>query len=184
MNQNIFNSFPVLETSNLILRKIEPKDAKDLFSFLTDPAVSQYMTNAPYENIVQVQRSINGMQQFFESKQKIRWGIAKKADDKIIGHCGYFSFDEINLIGEINYCLSRENWGQGIMTEAIMEIVRFGFEKINLNRVEAKTIPENIASLQVLEKAGFRQEGLLREGLLKNGIFHNLYIYSILKKDI
>jgi ribosomal-protein-alanine N-acetyltransferase len=183
VNQTIFNSFPTFETKNLVLRKIEPKDARDLFSFLSDEAVCRYLTNNIFKNIVQAQRSINGMQQFFDSKQKIRWGIAQKEDNRIIGYCGYFYFDETNLSGEINYCLAKENWGQGIMSEAIDAVIRFGFEKIGLNRVEAKTNPKNPASFRVLEKVGFKRDGLLREGLLKNGVFHDLYLYSILKKE-
>lgn len=183
MNQTVFNSFPTMETKQLILRKIEPEDAKDLFEFLSDVSVNQYMIHNPFENIVQVQRLINGMQQSFESKQKIRWGIAKKDAKKIIGYCDYHTFDESNLIGEISFCLARGYWGQGIMNEAIRTIVRFGFEKLQLNRVEAKTMSQNTGSFKVLEKAGFQKEGLIRHGLLKNDTFYDLYLYSILKND-
>lgn len=183
MNQIVFNSFPTIETNQLILRKIEPEDATNLFEFLSDIAVNQYMINNPYENIVQVQRLINGMQQCFESKQKIRWGIAKKGINKIIGYCGYHAFNELNLTGEINFCLSKAHWGQGIMTEAIGAMVHFGFEKLQLNRIEAKVMPQNTSSFKVLEKAGFQKEGLIRQGLLKNHTFHDLCLYSILKND-
>ncbi len=183
MNQTVFNSFPAIETNLLMLRKIEPKDAKDLFEFLSDNSVNQFMTNNSCENIVQVQRLINGMQQCFESKQKIRWGITQKTGNRIIGHCGYEAFNESNLTGEISYCLAKEYWGQGIMTEAIRAITHFGFEKLGLNRIEAKLMLENTGSIKALEKAGFRKEGLIREGLLKNDLFYDLYLYSILKKD-
>ncbi len=183
MNHTIFNSFPSLETNSLLLRKIEPKDARDLFSFLSDEAVCRYLRNNILENIVQAQRSINRMQQFFNSKQKIRWGIAKKEDNRIIGYCDYSYFDETNSFGEINYCLAKKNWSQGIMTEAINTIVRFGFEKIGLNRIEAKTDTKNSASIKTLEKVGFKQEGLLRESMLKNDVFYDLYLYSILKNE-
>lgn len=183
MNQAVFNSFPVIETEHLVLRKIEPEDAKDLFEFLSDDAVNRFMTNNSYENIVQVQRLINGIQQSFESKQKIHWGIAQKTANKIIGQCGYHAFDRSNLIGEISYCLAREHWGQGIMTEAIRAVIGFGFEKLGLNRIETKSMLENTGSFKVLEKAGFQKEGLIREGLSKNHIFYDLYLYSVLKKD-
>jgi ribosomal-protein-alanine N-acetyltransferase len=172
-----------METKQLILRKIEPEDAKDLFEFLSDVSVNQYMIHNPFENIVQVQRLINGMQQCFESKQKIRWGIAKTGAKKIIGYCDYHVFDEANLIGEISFCLAKEHWGQGIMNEAIRAVVRFGFEKLQLNRIEARSMPQNIGSLKVLEKAGFQKEGLIRQGLLKNQTFYDLCLYSILKND-
>lgn len=172
-----------METKQLILRKIEPEDAKDLFEFLSDVSVNQYMIHNPFENIVQVQRLINGMQQCFESKQKIRWGIAKKDTKKIIGYCGFQTFDELNLIGEISFCLAGEHWGQGLTAEAIRAVVGFGFEKLQLNRIEAKTMLDNTGSFKVLEKAGFQKEGLIRQGLLKNQIFYNLYLYSILQND-
>lgn len=184
MNQTVFNSFPTMETGQLILRKIEAEDAKDLFEFLSDASVNQYMTHNPFENIVQVQRLINGMQQCFEAKQKILWGIAKKDAKKIIGYCGYHAFDESNLTGEVSFCLAKDHWGQGIMTDAVRAIIPFGFHKIELNRIEAKSMPGNTAAFKVLEKAGFQKDGLIRQGLLKNQTFHDLYLYSILKSDI
>lgn len=184
MNQTVFNSFPTTETGQLILRKIEAEDAKDLFEFLSDASVNQFMTHNSFENIVQVQRLINGMQQSFEAKQKIIWGIAPKDAKKIIGYCGYHAFDESNETGEVSFCLAKEYWGQGIMTDALRAIIPFGFEKIDLNRIEAKSMPENTGSFKVLEKAGFQKEGLIRQGLLKNGIFYDLCLYSILKSDL
>jgi ribosomal-protein-alanine N-acetyltransferase len=175
--------FPTLETQKLILRKIVPEDAKDLFDFLSDVTVNQYTTHNPFENIVQVQRLINGMQQGFDAKQKILLGIAAKGAKKIIGYCGFHAFDEYNLIGDISFCLAKEHWGQGIMTEAIQTMVQFGFEKIELNRIEAKAMFQNTSSFRVLEKAGFQKEGLIRQGLLKNHAFYDLYLYSILKSD-
>lgn len=183
LNQTVFNSFPAMETKQLILRKIEPEDAKDLFEFLSDVSVIQFTTHNPFENIVQVQRLINGIQQSFEGKQKIRWGIAKSGTKKIIGYCGYHIFDELNLTGEISFCLAMDYWGQGIMNEAIRAVVGFGFEKLLLNRIEAKTMPQNAGSFKVLEKAGFQKEGLIRQGLFKNQTFHDLYLYSILKNE-
>ena len=183
MNQTVFNAFPTMETGQLILRKIEAEDAKDMFEFLSDASVNQFMTHNAFENIVQVQRLINGMQQSFEAKQKILWGIAKNGAKKIIGYCGYQAFDESNIAGEVSFCLAREYWGQGIMTDAVRAIVSFGFEKIELNRVEAKSMPENTGSFRVLEKTGFQKEGLIRQGLLKNDVFYDLCLYSILKSD-
>ena len=126
---------------------------------------------------------IYGMQRFFDEKQRIRWEIAIRQDNSIIGHCGFFDIDKANCCAEISYCLKSGLWGQGIMTEALDEMLKFGFEDYGLNRIVAKVMKDNAGSVKVLQKLGFVQEGILRESLYKNGQYHDLMIFSILKSE-
>ena len=126
---------------------------------------------------------IAGMQMFFDEKQRIRWGIAQKQDNSIIGHCGFFDIDRSNCCAEISYCLKRESWGQGFMTEALDAMLKFGFEDYGLNRIVAKVIKGNARSIRVLQKLGFVPEDILRESLYKNGQYHDLIVFSILKSE-
>ena len=183
MNEQIFESFPVLNTQRLLLRQMTQEDDRCLFEVLSDEATCRYLTHNAVNDIAVIQRMIFGMQRFFEEKQRIRWGIAPRQDNSIIGHCGYFDIDNSNSCAEISYCLKSGSWGQGIMTEALDEMLRFGFEDYGLNRIVAKVMKDNAGSVKVLKKLGFVQEGLLRESLYKNGRYHDLMIFSILKSE-
>ena len=68
----------------------------------------------------------------------------------------------VHSLAEIAYALSREYWGKGLVTEAVKEVVKHGFEKMNLNRIYARCFVENIGSQKVLEKVGMKFEGILR----------------------
>ena len=183
MNDQIFESFPELNTQRLLLRQITQEDDSSLLEVLSDEDTCKYLTHNAVNDIANIQRMITGIKRFFDEKQRIRWGIAQKQDNSIIGHCGYFDIDKANCCAEISYCLKSGSWGQGIMTEALEEMLRFGFEEYGLNRIVAKVMKDNVGSVKVLQKLGFVQEGILRENLYKNGQFHDVMLFSVLKSE-
>ncbi|MBR3143154.1 MAG: GNAT family N-acetyltransferase [Clostridiales bacterium] len=183
MNERIFESFPELNTRRLLLRQITQEDDKSLLEVLSDEVTCEYLTHNAVNDIESIKRMITGMQRFFDEKQRIRWGIAQKQDNTLIGHCGFFDIDRTNSCAEISYCIKRELWGHGIMTEAVDAMLRFGFEDYGLNRIVAKVIKDNAGSIKVLQKLGFVQEGLLRESLYKNGQYHDLISFSVLRSE-
>ena len=183
MNELIFESFPKLNTQRLLLRQITQEDDKSLLEVLSDADTCEYLTHNAISDIENIKRMISGMQRFFDEKQRIRWGIAQKSDNTIIGHCGFFDIDRFNGCAEISYCLKRGLWGQGLMTEAVDAMLRFGFEEYGLNRIVAKVIKGNAGSIKVLQKLGFVEEGILRESLYKNGQYHDLIVFSVLKSE-
>ena len=101
-----------------------------------------------------------------------------KPDDEF-----FFDIDKFNCSAEISYCLKSGSWGQGIMTEALDAMLKFGFEDYGFNRIVAKVMKGNAGSIKVLQKLGFVQEGILRESLYKNGQYHDLIVFSILKSE-
>ena len=183
MNEQLFESFPELNTQRLLLRQITQDDDKSLLEVLSDEDTCEYLTHNAVNDIEIIKRMIAGMQRFFDEKQRIRWGIAQKTDNTLIGHCGFFDIDRSNCSAEISYCLKSGLWGQGIMTEALDTMLKFGFEDYGLNRIVAKVMKDNAGSIKVLQKLGFVQEGILRDSLYKNGQYHDLMIFSILKSE-
>ena len=111
----------------------------------------------------QASDQIEAWENGFKNKGCIRWGITRKDENKLIGSCGYYGFHTWNKRASIGYELARTHWRQGIMTEALGAIIEFGFGKMELNRIEAVVMPENTASIKMLEVLGFRKEGLLEE---------------------
>ena len=183
MNELIFESFPELNTERLLIRETTQEDDKNLLEVLSDESTCKYLSHNAVDDITKIRRLIMGMKKFYDDKQRIRWGIAQKKDNSLIGHCGMFEIDRSNSCAEISYCLKSELWGQGIMTEVLGAMLKFGFEDFGLNRIVAKVMKENFGSIKVLQKLGFVQEGLLRESLYKNGEYHDLMVFSVLKKE-
>ncbi len=85
-------------------------------------------------------------------------------------------------MAEVSYYLSPDMWKKGIITEALKLVLSFGFEDLKLNRIQACVLPENAASLRVLEKNGFRREGLLRQYDYGKE-FHDVLMYSIIAQE-
>lgn len=85
--------------------------------------------------------------------------------------------------GQIGYWIGERYAGQGYMLEAIRLVVRYAFVTLRLHRIEAACIPDNVRSTRVLEKAGFRREGLLRSYLRINGSWQDHYLYALIADD-
>lgn len=85
--------------------------------------------------------------------------------------------------GQVGYWIGVNHAGRGLMAEALQLVVRFAFDTLRLHRVEAACIPDNARSIRVLEKAGFKREGLLRSYLRINGVWQDHYLYALISGD-
>ena len=180
---NVLQSFPQLETTDLVLRRMQETDSGALFRILADNEVTRYYDDGPFTDISQATDQIKAWENGFKNKRCIRWGIARKGEREIIGSCGYYGFHTWHMRASIGYELARSSWRQGIMTEALEAIIDLGFGVMNLNRIDAVVIPENEASIKLLEKLGFTNEGLLKEyeNWGSKG-FVDLCMFSLLRK--
>ncbi len=89
----------------------------------------------------------------------------------------------VSKSAQIGYWIGQPYAGQGLMTDAVKTLSRFAFGELTLHRIEAACIPENSRSIRVLEKAGFRREGLLRSYLRINGVWQDHYLYARIADD-
>lgn len=181
--ESAFRQFPQLETERLFLREIHLEDACDLFGYFSLEEVVEYYDLAAFtteQQAVDLIRLIAGRYQ--EGKQ-IRWGIALKATNQLIGSCGFHAIERDHFKAEIGYELHKDFWGRGIMTEAIREVLQYGFNVMELNRIEAFYFPENIASAKVLEKNRFTYEGILKQRFFEKGKFVDAAISGLVRED-
>ena len=111
------------------------------------------------------------------------WGLVLKASGVFVGTCGIEVGASEHGRAELGYVLSREHWGRGLMPEAVRTMIRFCFEMMDLNRVEARCIAQNTASARVMEKAGMSYEGTLREREYIKGAYRDMKMYSILRHE-
>lgn len=178
-----FNHFPHLETEKYVLRRLKVTDAKSLYNYFSKDAVTKYYDLEPFQAPQQAVELIESLLFRYEAKQQIRWGITLKNQGDIIGTCGLHAIEKEHAKAELGYDLHPNYWGKGVMTEVIARIVDFGFEEMKLNRIEALYNPINHASRRVLEKNGFKIEGILRKRFHKKGEYSDAAISAIIRED-
>ncbi len=148
---------PPLATARLRLRALTVDDAEAMFPTLSDSALMTWWSRAPFASIEEVR-------DYFAPRPDMEgwrcWAITLAGDDRAIG---WVAADEKRQGGvtEIGYILARDHWGGGIAHEAVSAVITRLFAE-GQRRVFADTDPENTASNALLERLGFRREGLLR----------------------
>jgi ribosomal-protein-alanine N-acetyltransferase len=177
-----FEQFPQLQTERLILREIVAADAEAVFQFRSDPEEQKH-NDAPLQSLEESHQLIERLARQYVSKSAIQWGLTLRGDNTVIGLFGYNYWDRANFKAAIGYDLKRAYWGRGIMPEALRGIIDFGFERMNLNRIEAHTNTENAASVRMLAKLGFWQEGTFHDQFYENGEFHDVSLFVLLRRD-
>lgn len=184
MSTNIDEAYPRLETVRLVLRALRMEDAGFIFQEWGDPVVTYYMRDEePLKTLEQAEEMLRPLQEPERMPDFKWWGIELRAEGRLIGTCGYCRWDKRHHRAEIGYDLWPDYWGQGLMPEALRVLIRFGFEEMGLNRVEATTHTENQRSQRVLAGLGFQREGLLREYYCRDGIYNDQVQFSLLRSE-
>jgi [ribosomal protein S5]-alanine N-acetyltransferase len=178
-----FAAFPTLTTPRLLLRELMPDDAADVFVFRSDPEVQKY-NGVPLSQPEEAQELIAAVRGGYEGQHNILWAITRRDNGRVIGLAGFGYWDQYHARAAVGYDLARDQWQQGITTEAMQMIIQFGFERMLLHRIEAETIADHTASVRLLEKLGFQREGVRREFSLEDdGVYHDDAIYGLLRRE-
>lgn len=183
MAGGLFARLPVLETDRLLLRRMTMADAQDVFAYSCDPEVSRHVLWEAHRFIGESRAYLRYIQRQYRNNEPSSWGIELKESGRLIGTIGYMWWDRENRSAEVGYSLARAQWNKGLMTEAMRVIIRFGFEEMGLNRIEAQHETSNPASGRVMEKVGMCLEGILRQRLYNKGRYVDVALYSILRGD-
>lgn len=180
-----FASVPVLGTERLTLRAIDPEgDLQALFDLFADERVALSTDTGPFTEMWEAQQVMDWFSAIFTSQQGLRWAITlRDGDGALIGTCGFNIWSRRNNSAEIGYDLMPDFWGRGIAPEAVGAMIEWGFEHMALNRIQADVMVDNGASARVLEKLGFKEEGLQRQGGYWRGEYHDLRYFGLLRED-
>lgn len=174
---------PVLITERLILRQIVPEDAEQMHLLRSDVQAMQFLDRPKSKSIEDAHALIRKMDEALKNNDGITWAITLKSDDCLIGTIGIWRIVKEHHRGEIGYMILPDYWQKGIMTEASIPVLKFGFNSLNLHSIEADINPENIASVKLLEKLGFRKEAHFVENYFYEGKFLDSLIYSKLNPN-
>jgi [ribosomal protein S5]-alanine N-acetyltransferase len=179
--------FPQRVSPRLLLTPITMNDLDAVFQLFSHPDVVKYYDLEPFTSSLQAEKLIALFESRFKESAGIRWGIHSKSGGGLIGTCGFNSWSEKMHSATIGYDLSPDYWNQGLVTEALAEILKVAFDGVlpcaPLHRIQADTIPGNIASEKVLRKLGFKEEGVRREAMFARGQYHDLKCFGLLKSE-
>jgi ribosomal-protein-alanine N-acetyltransferase len=177
-----FTPFPILETERLVLRRVNENDANEIFALRSNPETMKYIPRPLVKSIDDALEHIAMIDAKIESNEGINWAITYKHNPKLIGIIGHYRIKPEHFRAEVGYMLLPEFHGKGIISEAIKEVVNYGFNEMKLHSIEAIIDPENFGSARVLEKNNFVKEAHLKENEFYEGRFLDTVIYSILNK--
>ena len=179
----LFDDMPRLETPRLILRRLEMRDAPDLFDYSRDPQVAKHVLWDAQTSVSEARAYVRYMLRRYRAGEPASWGIEEKETGRVVGTIGYMWYQRDNNACEVGYSLARRRWNRGYMTEALAEVLRFSFEELGVHRVEAQHEVENAASGAVMRKCGMRKEGTLRGRLYNKGRYVDVDLYAMLRED-
>lgn len=172
-----------LDSPRLQLAPLSLDDAEAFFAIQSDPDVMRYWNHAPWTDIGQARTAIALSRDALAEGTRLTLGVRAHGSGQLLGTCLLFAVDTESARAEIGYNLAAAAQGRGYMTEALGRLVDYAFDDLGLRRLEAEIDPRNAPSAKVLERLGFREEGLLRERWCVDGEISDSALYGLLARD-
>ncbi|QHI71494.1 GNAT family N-acetyltransferase [Aminipila terrae] len=173
-----------IETERLSLRRFLYSDDEDMLKYwVSDPDVQFMYAEPVYTTKQEVKELLNKYISSYEKENYYRWAVILKETNECIGQIAYFLVDSKNHFGEIEYCIGSLFQRKGLATEATKAVISYGFDKINLHKVQICHKSTNTPSRKVIEKCGLTYEGTLRDFFYQEGEYIDRLYYSILKNE-
>ncbi|MBQ9152101.1 MAG: GNAT family N-acetyltransferase [Clostridia bacterium] len=179
----LFSHIPTLETDRLTLRGMRVSDAPDMYEYARRPSVTEYLTWEPHASVEETRQYLTYVGQRYRTGDFYDWSVVDKESGHMIGTCGFTSFNCPADSAEIGYVLNPAYQGRGLGTEAVRRVLEFGFEELNLHRIEAHFIQGNDASRRLMERVGMTFEGFARESMKIKGKYRTIGTCAILRSE-
>lgn len=173
---------PTLESPRLRLRPYRQDDARAIYALYSDPVVTRYWSFPAWTRREQANEYL-AARMALETPAVYAWAMAEREGDRLVGTTTLFSLSGPHKRAEIGYSLLPARQGQGLATEALRTVLGHAFGPLGLERIEADVDPRNEPSWRLLEKLGFRREGLLRNRWRVDGEVCDSFLYGLLRED-
>lgn len=165
--------------NNINLKSIQDVNARDLFLLIENNRdyLSEFLNWVPFINLVEDE------QEYVESLKNDETNVAFAIlyENRVIGSIGFICIDNLNKNAQLGYCIDKDFQGKGIITKACKKIIEYGFQELELERIEFRIVKDNIKSKAVMERLSADFEGISRKSYFLNGAFVDCEIYSLLK---
>lgn len=174
----------IIETERLILRRFEYADDDAMLkNWVADEKIQSLYSEPVYSTKAEVKGLLDKYIGSYEREDYYRWAVIEKASGECIGQIAYFLVDSKNHFAEIEYCIGSAFQCKGYATEATKAVIDYGFNEMNLHKVQICTKTINAPSKRVIEKCGFTYEGTLRDYFYMNGEYVGRHYFSILRSE-
>ena len=176
-------NYELIETRRLRLKGLSPDDIKYIFENFTRPEIKRILGHRSDEDYIKEERkNKNGYSSY--NRSFILFLLTDKASDTIIGRCGLHNWNMEHKRAEIGFVMEVERFKRkGLMSEAVSAIIDHGFNKMNLNRIEALVRIGNVPSLRLMEKFHFIKEGVLRQHYYISDKYEDSILFSKLNNE-
>ena len=177
-----FNLFPEIQTERLLLRKMVSEDINEIFILRSNEEAMKYIDKDLATTINDAEIFFNRINEAANANTGITWAISlKERPGKMIGSIGFWRLITEHYRAEIGYMLHPFFWRKGIMKEALVAVIDYGFNVMPLHSIEAQINTGNTASANILESVGFIKEAYFKENYFFHGTFSDTIVYSKLK---
>jgi ribosomal-protein-alanine N-acetyltransferase len=175
--------FPELQTDRLRLVEVNEEHIQGLFDNFSNPEVTKYYGMEPMTELAQAEKLVAHFRNSFLASRSMRWAMVRKEDNRFAGTIGLNSLSKGMKRAEIGFEIHPDFWRTGITSEAVKAVLHYSFTEMGLHRMGAVTFLDNVASIKLLEKHGFEQEGILRSYLFQDGQSHDARVFSVLNNQ-
>lgn len=175
--------FPTIQTPRLLLRELVDADLNVIYVNFSNAEMMRYYDLKPLSSRAQAEKLLVRFKHHFQRNRGVRWGIESRENGRLLGTIGYHTLKKAIRKAEIGYDLHPDHWGKGVMTEAVTAVLPYGFNIMQLNRIEARIVVDNTASARVVQKVGFTHEGTLRQVVQGRKPLGDLAIYALLAEE-
>ena len=170
------------EVDSTVLRMLEPRDLPALYGYRNDPELATLLGG--YSRGYTAAELSSWLEFHRGRKDEVLWCIADKASDRCLGHVGLYRIDHRVRSAEFAILLGdRGSWGKGLGTKLTAFAVQYGFDWLNLNRVELSALDLNPRATAMYRKLGFQDEGRLRQAQFKDGKYIDVLLMSVLRDE-
>ena len=170
-------SFPLLKTRRLLLRQFVATDLDNVFYGLSHPEVIKYY-GVSFSSSEETKNQMKWYAELEEKGSGIFWAVCLQDNQAFAGAAGLYYINRLHRKAETGFWLLPEFWGRGLMTEAMEPVCNYGFQQLQLHRIEGFVETENSNSKKVMERLQFQYEGTQRDCEFKNGRFISLDMYA------
>ena len=181
--RNKFSPFFLIKTDRLILNSFTLDDAPEMKVICSNKAIADTTAHIPHPYTEEMATEwIQTHNTSYRKGKSVIYAIRYKNTLDLIG-CISLVIDQESDRGELGYWIRENAWNKGYCTEAGQSIVQFGFEHLKLNKIKAEHLTRNSSSGKVLQKLGFKKEGVLKQHFKKWGIYEDIAVYGLCQSD-
>ena len=173
---------PILSTDRLRLRQFRTEDTDAMHDCFADAEAMRFWNRPVHTKRIETDRAVRSYIDCTPSYYRF-WAVADAKTDRCLGLVNYHDGHIRSKRAAIGYIVDPARQRQGIATEAVSAMLDFCFGELGLHRVQAFIHPDNTASRALVEKLGFRCEGLLRDNLRVGDVWRSDMLYALLETD-